>query len=185
MEGLAFICPMCEGKDFQLKQETQVIPYFGEVMLTTDICSDCGYRHSDVMALEEKAPRRFTYRLSDKDGLNLRVIRSGTSSVRIDEIGVNIDPGSASSGYVTNIEGLINRIGAIIRQVERDLGSTGDFERLEKAREIQERIARALEGTFALTIVLEDPKGNGAIIGDGVREEDLTDDEVRSPDMPF
>ncbi len=177
---MAFICPMCEGKDFQLKQETQVIPYFGEVLLTTDICSDCGYRHSDVMALEEKTPKRFTYRLSDQKGLSLRVIRSGTSFVRIDEIGVTIDPGSASSGYVTNIEGLINRVEAIIRQVERDLESTGDNERLEKASDILERISNAVEGTFALTIVLEDPKGNSAIIGDAVEEEDLTQDEILS-----
>ncbi len=178
MEGMAFICPMCEGKDFQLKQETQVIPYFGEVLLTTDICSDCGYRHSDVMALEEKPPKRFTYRLSDQKGLSLRVIRSGTSFVRIDEMGVTIDPGSASSGYVTNIEGLIRRIETIIKQVERDLGSTGDDEGLERARDILDRISRAVEGTFALTIILEDPKGNSAIIGDGVEEEDLTVDEI-------
>ena len=178
MEGMAFICPMCEGKDFQLKQETQVIPYFGEVLLTTDICSDCGYRHSDVMALEEKSPKRFTYRLSDQKGLSLRVIRSGTSFVRIDEIGVTIDPGSASSGYVTNIEGLIRRIETIIKQVERDLGPSGDDERLESARDILDRISRAVEGTFALTIILEDPKGNSAIIGDGVEEEDLTVDEI-------
>ncbi len=180
MEGLVFICPMCEGKGFELKQETRVIPYFGEVLLTSEICSDCGYRHSDVMALEEKTPRRFTYRLSDRKGLNLRVIRSGTSFVRIDEIGVTIDPGSASSGYVTNIEGLIRRIETIIRQVERDLESKGDSERLEKARDILDRISRAVEGTFALTIVLEDPKGNSAIIGDGVQEEDLTQDEILS-----
>ena len=175
---MAFICPMCEGKDFQLKQETQVIPYFGEVLLTTDICSDCGYRHSDVMALDEKAPRRYTYRLYGQAGLSQRVIRSGTSFVRIDEIGVTIDPGSASSGYVTNIEGLIKRVEAIIMQVERDLENMGDDERLEKARDILDRITRAVEGTLALTIVIEDPKGNSAIIGDGVEEEDLTVDEI-------
>ena len=178
MEGLAFICPMCEGKDFQLKQETQVIPYFGEVLLTSEYCPDCNYRHNDVLALEEKEPRRFTYHLKDRDGLDMRIIRSGSSFVRVDEIGVTIDPGSASSGYITNVEGLINRIETIVKQIERDLQSAGDGERLEKAREILANISLAYEGKFPLTIVLEDPRGSSAMIGDGVREELLTNDEI-------
>ena len=60
-------CPVCQSKGtVEFVSKTENIPYFGEIMESTIICSQCGYKHSDTICLEQKEPVR--YSMSIKKG---------------------------------------------------------------------------------------------------------------------
>jgi len=165
------------------------IPHFGEIVISTMICPECGYRTTDIIPLENKPPKRFSMVIDDPAKLNARIIRSGTSSVGIPEIGARLDPGLFSEGFITNVEGVLGRFQDILMQLLRDMENTLSSEpQIEKRKhtiELIELLDSIMKGELVpektLTIVVEDPMGNSAIIasGDGVvREEDLTPEEV-------
>ena len=52
-------------------------------------------------------------------------------------------------------------------------------EEKKKAEEIAERIENIKNGKETATLIIEDPLGHSAIIGDGVKEEKLTDEEIK------
>jgi len=85
-----------------------------------------------------------------------------TASIAIPELGVEIDPGPACTGFITNVEGVLDRIHQVVEATCR----WNEGEAKEKACELLERIARAREGNLAFTLVLDDPTGNSAIISE-------------------
>jgi zinc finger protein len=48
----------------------------------------------------------------------------------------------------------------------------------KKADELIEKLEEVKLGKEKITLILEDPLGHSAIIGDGVKEELLTEDEI-------
>jgi zinc finger protein len=94
--------------------------------------------------------------------LDVRVVRSMSGAIEIPELGVRIDPGPACEGFVTNVEGVLARIERI---VEGTLLWVNDDER-EHARRILSEIADVRTGTHPITLILQDPRGNSAIISD-------------------
>ena len=192
-EGLSILCPGCGSGIMDIDNEQIDIPHFGMTLISTMICQHCGYRSSDIVPLESKPPRRFSIRIVSPEVLNIRVVRSATSSISIPEMGVRIDPGAANDGYITNVEGVLLRIRGIICQLlddlkkaEEDVPSWELEKRTKNACDLIGRIDRVSSGAFgtgdAATLVLEDPYGKGAIIDESgdIRVEDLTDDEVIS-----
>ncbi|MGA1822915.1 MAG: ZPR1 zinc finger domain-containing protein [Thermoplasmatota archaeon] len=189
MEVLSANCPACNSSGLTVRQKIIDVPHFGEVMVSSLLCGSCGYRHTDVISTTTKAPRRYTYSFNDESGLNARVIRSGSSTVRIPEFGIRIDPGGASEGYITNIEGLLWKILGIIDHLESDLraslanpdADTADIEkRIDLSMNLRKEIERMINGELGTTIIIEDPYGNSAIIHDSdhVKVEDLSKEEV-------
>ena len=59
--------------------------------------------------------------IDDEEKLRARVVRSSSCTVSIPELDLQVNPGSSSTGYVSNVEGVINRFQEIINMVERDL----------------------------------------------------------------
>jgi len=182
-------CPACTVGVIGILQDEIEIAHFGEVMISTWVCPRCGYRSSDIFPLNSRPPRRYILEIDRPERLNVRVVRSGSSSVRIPQIGGRIDPGLFSDGYVTNVEGIIRRFLDILFQILRDLRSG------ERSDEIDDRISRTKEiitllehianGDISkdnvLSLVIEDPLGNSAIIVEGdetMITEDLTDEEI-------
>jgi zinc finger protein len=142
--------------------ESADIPHFGEAMVIAGVC-DCGYRHSDTILLSQKEPVRFTLQISSIEDLDARVIRSSSGTFRIPEIGVDIEPGFASESYISNVEGVLDRIEGVVEFATRSAREAGSQEATEKGEEILENIALAREGRFPMTLILEDPLGNSAI----------------------
>jgi len=97
----------------QFNWETQEIPYFGEAMVIAGVCT-CGFRHSDTILLGQKEPARFTLQVTDPDDMDARVIRSSSGTIRVPELGVNVEPGHASESYVSNVEGVLSRIEDVV-----------------------------------------------------------------------
>ena len=102
-------CPACgiEGVAKSIMKELE-IPHFGKVLETTIQCPSCGFRHSDVIALEQNDPAKYVIEIN-KNNLSVRVVRSQSATVEIPELGVKVEPGPKSEGYVTNIEGVLTR----------------------------------------------------------------------------
>lgn len=191
MEVLSIDCPMCGSSGLSINQKFLDIPHFGEVMVSSINCDSCGYRHTDVLPTSTRTPKRYTFSFSDETGLNARVIRSGSSTVRIPDLGIRIDPGGASEGYITNIEGLLLKIIGIMDHIDSDLNSSltnpeadpvDIGNRMKRSRELRKILERIMDGKSGTTIIIEDPYGNSAIIhnDDNVLIEDLTEEEIVS-----
>ena len=96
-----------------------------------------------------------------------------TASLAIPELGVEIDPGPACTGFVTNVEGVLDRIEQVVVAAERE----GDPDQKENAKTLLGRLAQAREGNLAFTLILDDPSGNSAILSEKADKSPL---EIRT-----
>jgi len=153
-------CPICGCKDMEVAELIYDIPVFGKALLSSMICPSCGYRRSDVMSLEFKPPARYEVRVEGPEDLCLRVVRSSTATITIPELGVEIKPGPASEGFISNVEGVLHRVRRVAEQLLRD--SEAPEERAA-AEEVLRKIDEALEGRLQFTLIIDDPFGNSFI----------------------
>ncbi|MFH1786067.1 MAG: ZPR1 zinc finger domain-containing protein [archaeon] len=145
---LAGKCPVC-GSDLEYSWSEENIPYFGNILITLLKCK-CGYKSSDAISTDEKAPYHGELKVSKKT-LNTRIVKSSTGNVRIPELGVDISSGPASEGYVSNAEGVLNRI-------EEAIGSRRGGAKVKKM------MADVRAGKKTVTLIIDDPKGNSFIV---------------------
>ncbi|MFA6073796.1 MAG: ZPR1 zinc finger domain-containing protein [Candidatus Woesearchaeota archaeon] len=157
-------CPFCHKNTLTLRQAEREVPYFGNLLIYSMDCenSECNYHKADVEADEQKSPVKLSFEISSEEDLKVRVIKSSNATVKIAHIG-SIEPGEASNGYITNIEGVLNRIK---KQIEL-LRDTADEESdKKKAKNMLKKLMRVMMGQEKLVITLVDPSGNSAIISD-------------------
>ncbi len=160
-------CPLCR-KRMVVEEYLYEMPYVGKVLIATGKCSQCGYRFNDVRLAEPREPRRIVYRVERPGDENAIVIRASTASIKIPELGVEITPGPASTGYITTVEGIILDV---IEKTEF-LCSSGDAPRDKCVEKLDElRSARDVRKPF--TLVIEDPDGVSAILSDKAHIEPL------------
>ncbi|NPE30433.1 ZPR1 zinc finger domain-containing protein [Methanococcoides sp. SA1] len=167
-------CPLCQ-EELIIKWHGDQIPYFGEVMYISTSCK-CGFRFTDTMILTQKEPMRFELKVEGLDDLNARVIRSTSGTIRIPELGIDVEPGSVSDSYITNIEGILERVRSVV------VTATGwvkdDADAHARGLELQDQLNKAIDGAFPLTVIIEDPLGNSAIISDKVISRILSAEEA-------
>ena len=99
---------------------------------------------------------------SSEEDMKVRVVKSAEATVKLPHI-ATISPGPAAQGYVTNIEGILNRVKY---QVESAKEMEEDEEEKKKAKNMLKKITRITWGQEKQRIVIEDPSGNSAIISD-------------------
>ena len=100
MNNISTDCPVCKGRNtLEMTSKTEEIPYFGEILESTIICSECGYRHTDTICLEQKEPVYYSLLIS-KTNINARVVKSQTATLSIPNLGLKVEPGPKSQGYV-------------------------------------------------------------------------------------
>ncbi|MBC7094498.1 ZPR1 zinc finger domain-containing protein [Thermococcus sp.] len=172
-------CPICGGKNtLKALNYLHEIPYFGKVMESTIICEKCGYRNADVMLLEEKEPKMYTVKVEEEKDLFTRVVRSKSGTIELEEIGIKIEPGPASQGFVTNVEGVLERARETLLMAKNFKKEENDGESIKKIEEILNYIEGVKEGKKPLTVRIMDPFGNSALIGEKVKSRVLTKEEV-------
>ncbi|ADG13202.1 ZPR1 zinc finger domain-containing protein [Methanocaldococcus infernus] len=177
MEESRLDCPVCKGKGTLKVINNKInIPYFGEVLETTMICENCGFRRCDIFPLEVREPSRYKLKVKGEKDLCKRVIRSSTGYIEIPELGVEITPGPLAEGFVSNVEGVLDRVDNILQTLIRWAETE---EQKEKAEKLRERIEKVKKGEEEVTLVLTDPLGHSAIIGEGVEEEILDEEEAK------
>ena len=169
-------CPSCNRKSLRVNNSIISIPYFGEVLDFTILCSNCGYRRADIMPIEVKEPSRYSLNVESACDVSIRIIKSSTCTIRIPELGVTVEPGPLSEGYVSNIEGLLSRISKVISMGMK----MGEDEEKRNGNELINRINKLIEGQETVCIILEDPLGYSAIASDKARKESLTEEELKN-----
>ncbi len=142
-------------------------------MHVTSIC-ECGFRFSDTLILTQREPVRYELRIKGQDDLDARVVRSTSGTIRIPELGVDIEPGPASESFISNIEGVLDRIGEILDMVAR----WGEEDKTMRALELLSMIEKIKAGEHEITVIIEDPLGNSAIFAENAVRRKLTDDEA-------
>ena len=130
-------------------------------MIMTFLCGTCGYRHSDVLSLEDHGPKRYVVNVSKPDDLKIKIARSGAASIEIPELGLRLDPGDDSQSFITNIEGILVRFEEAIRKLQ-----SLDPSRSSEADKHLKTIEFAREGKIHYTIIVEDPLGDTTVIED-------------------
>jgi len=169
-------CPVCQSEgSMEFESKTEEIPYFGEIMESTMHCFKCGYRHSDMICLEQKDPIRYSIWIN-KDNLNARVVRSQTATVSIPELGLKVEPGPKSQGYVSNIEGILNRFEDAVKTA---LNFVEDEESKNNALNILDNLEKIKNGEMDVEIIIEDPFGHSTIIHEDASKRKLTEDEIK------
>ena len=154
-------CPLCHTNKLSLIEEDYDVPYFGKCYLMSMKCENCDYKVSDIEVAEEKEPSRYTFEVKNKKDLNVRVVKSGQATVKVPALKMSVEPGPASEGYISNIEGVLQRFKKIIES-ERD---TAEDENVKKAaKNLLKKLWKVELGELPIKIIIEDPSGNSAII---------------------
>lgn len=163
------LCHFCNEKGLTLSEEVVDIPYFGKVYVLSMDCKSCGYRKSDVEPAEKKEACRYTLEVNSEDDLNIKVIKSGEAKVKIPHI-ITMEPGPVANGYITNIEGLLERVKKIIQSAAE---SEDDDSAKKKAKNLIKKLNKVIVGREKLKIIIEDESGHSAIISDKAQRSKL------------
>ena len=170
-------CPVCGGKNTAISiTETHEVAYFGEVIESLVQCDKCGFRHSDVMCVEQKDPAKHSLKIT-KESLSSRVVRSQTSTVSLPEIGIKVEPGPKSEGYVSNVEGVLVRFK---EATERALNMFHDKDSQENGKVVLNNIEKVLNGELETLLLIEDPFGQSKIMDIKAKSEALTKEELKN-----
>ena len=179
-------CPQCAVEEsLTMLTISSEIPYFGEHTQITVLCDKCGWKHTDFIPSDGEKPG-FSSLVIDSEKKNAaRVVRSSSCTIRIPELDLEVSPGGSSSGYVTNIEGVMKRFENAIETIIR--GSDEDQDS-EIARQILERLRMVKEGEENVRLELLDPRGRSQIIHHDAESRELNNEELEQletgPEIP-
>ena len=171
-------CLQCSSDGITMLSSSSEIPYFGEFTQITLCCDNCGWKHTDFIPSDGELPGYCSLILDSPQKMEARVVRSSSCTVRLPELDLEVIPGGSSSGFVTNVEGLINRfedaIGTIVRgSLEGPSKESGD------AIQLLERLSRVKSGNEVVTVELLDPRGRSQIIHDQANQSNLDEKELQ------
>lgn len=182
-------CPICASQG-HLKMISHVdeIPYFGEHTQVTLMCEKCGWRQTDFIPAEGRKPGAWSILIQGEEVLRARVVRSSSCTIRIQELDLEVSPGAGSSGYVSNVEGVLNRFLEIVNMVKRDLDDGTDDEML-RCVELEGTLEKLIEGRHGgVTLELLDPRGHSQILHPEAMDRELSEAEILAlplgPDPP-
>lgn len=175
-------CPQCLKDDaLMMLAMSSEIPYFGEHTQITVICESCGWKHTDFIPSDGEKPGYSSLVVDNSEKCSARVVRSSSGTIRIPHLDLEVSPGGSSSGFVSNIEGVIKRfedaIGSIIR------GNSDDEKVLEASLELLENLKKMRAGNSDFHIEILDPRGRSQIIHDDAIIRNLMESEIQTLDM--
>jgi zinc finger protein len=158
------MCPFCNKKTLTLREAERDVPYFGILYIFSMDCynEECNYHKADVEVAESHGPVKYTVEIDSEEDMKIRVVKSSTASIKIPHLG-SIESGDASNGYITNVEGVLNRIK---KQVEEIRDAAEDKAEQKKAKNVIKKITKIIWGQEKIKMILEDPNGNSAIISE-------------------
>lgn len=163
-------CPFCNNKTLTLTEDTVDVPFFGQCYVFSMSCSSCKYSKADLEAEETREPTKHELIVENDEDLNARVIRSSEGLITVGRFG-SIEPGENAEGFISNIQGVLERFKKVVegqKMAPADLEEATEEEQAahEKARDVIKKLNRVLMGSDKITITIEDPTGNSAIISE-------------------
>lgn len=169
-------CPACRVTGVVMRSISHDVPHFGEALETLLFCPHCGFRHVDFLILQQKDPLRYAFEVRDEADLRVRVIRSNSGTIRVPEVGFLAEPTPRSESFVSNIEGVLDRVIYIFEMAKKF--NADNPEAVAVADAGIARLQAAKEGRERLTVIIDDPFGNSAIVSDRAERRTLTQEEV-------
>ncbi|MDD5177946.1 MAG: ZPR1 zinc finger domain-containing protein [Candidatus Nanoarchaeia archaeon] len=163
-------CPFCLKKTLTLTEDQMDIPFFGKTYIFSMTCSNCKYHKSDIEAEETKDPVRYTLEIDNAKDMNIRVVKGSEATVSIPNLKMTMESGPSSDGFVTNVEGMLQRFKKIIES-ERD--NTDEEDVRKEAKNLLKKLWKVELGEQKVKLIIEDPTGNSAIISEKVKVEKL------------
>ena len=118
---------------------------------------------------EKKQGMQYTLEINSEDDMSIKVVKSSGATVKIPRI-ITMESGPASNGYITNVEGVLERVKKIIESAAE---SEDDKDAKKKAKKMIKKINNAILGRDKLKLVISDPSGNSTIISDKVKKKKL------------
>ncbi|KAL8861710.1 MAG: hypothetical protein Q9178_001911 [Gyalolechia marmorata] len=178
-------CPGCT-KPAHLNLQLLNIPFFKQVVVSAVMCTNCNYRSSDVKTGGEipRLGKKIYLDVRDPVDLQRDILKSETCHLKIDEIDVEVAPGTMG-GRFTTVEGLLTQIRDDTKGTVFDMddaeGSGGDSmpaPKREAWTRFFDKIDKAIRGELQYTILLEDPLGNSYVQNPWAPEPDARLREV-------
>lgn len=176
-------CPIC-GNENSLKMmaHSSEIPYFGEHTQITMSCNSCGWRVTDFIPAEGKKAGSWTLIVSSTEHISARVVRSSSCTVRIAELGLEVTPGSSSTGYISNVEGVLDRFASAIGTIRRQTDVENDEVTKTKCDELLSKIDMVKSGKLVVTLELLDPVGHSQILHEEAVSSEISDEDAKELD---
>jgi zinc finger protein len=168
-------CPVCDHPTLKVIVRETNVPHFGRTLLYSSLCRNCGFRKSWTYPVETRPPRRYTLYVSEPSDLYSRVIKSNTSSIKIPELGFNLESRASSDPYITNVEGVLQRAKSATQTLNSWAESQEEKEKIEK---LLSDIDKAIAGELPFTLIVEDPFGISSI--EAVNPKKLRVEEMSS-----
>ena len=178
-------CPQCSEIGMKMLAMTAEIAYFGEHTQITLICDSCGWKHTDFIPSDGEKAEFWSIMVNSEEKLSARIIRSSSCTIRIPELDLEVSPGSSSSGFVTNVEGVILRFEEAVETILRGTDSFEESNSFNKAESILKELRVIREGSRSVTLVLLDPKGRSQILHEEAIARTLSKDEVDELETGF
>ena len=174
-------CPICHSQaGLTLTVHTSEIAYFGEHTEMTLVCDECGWRRTDFIPSEGKKPSVWSLTVNSAEQMSTRVVRSSSCTVRVVELGLEVEPGDNASGYISNVEGVLKRFEDAIGIILRSAISEGEegIGQVEACQELIGRLSRVREGEDSVELLLLDPMGHSQILSDQAKSAELSTEEI-------
>lgn len=162
-------CPICGKKELVLREDIIEIPHFGKVYVFSAQCEACGYHKSDIEPAEVREPTKYTLDIESEDDLNIRIVKSSQAELKIPHI-ITIESGPASDGYVTNVEGILQKVKDILNNQKEN---EDDNVLKNKLKNQIKKLSKVLVGREKLKLIIEDKSGFSAIISDKAKKSKL------------
>ena len=176
-------CPIC-GNENSLKMmaHSSEIPYFGEHTQITMSCNSCGWRVTDFIPADGKKAGSWTLIVSSTEHISARVVRSSSCTVRLAELGLEGSPGSSSTGYISNVEGVLDRFASAIGTIRRQADVENDEVTKTKCDELLSKIDMVKSGGLVVTLELLDPVGHSQILHEEAVSSEISDEDANELD---
>lgn len=160
-------CPICSANKAVFSEYEIEDPYSGPIAIFSIKCNACGFKNSDLEFIDPKPSAEYSIDIESVEDLNIRVIKSGDSEIKIPTFRISVDSTMASEGFISNIEGVITRFKKQIEFLKES--SDLEKEKRKKLKNILKGIDDVLAGEKKMTLKLIDKSGSSAIISDKVK----------------
>ncbi len=92
-------------------------------------------------------------RIESPKDLTMKVVRSNSATIRVSKLGISIHPGISAQGFITDVEGVLDRMQQILEAMIPHVSQ----KRRERAKMILANLKKARRGKFSFVLELKDP----------------------------
>lgn len=160
-------CPVCGKNEATFTEYEIEDAYAGPIAIFSINCKSCGFKNSDLEFVEPGTPAEYSVEVESPEDLDIRVIKSGMSEITIPSFRISVDSSMSSEGFISNIEGVLNRFKEQVDLLKKD--EDIDKTQRKKLKNVLKGIDDVFQGKRKITVKLKDDTGNSAIISDKVK----------------